>query len=84
MRAHRGLQGLSGVTTKQYLAALKKLGLTPAGNATAAALGLSVRHCMRLAAGARVTAPVARLLQLMLERRGPAPLGKIPTDRSAP
>jgi hypothetical protein len=33
------------MTTKQYLAALKQLGLTTAGQATAAALGLSLRQC---------------------------------------
>ncbi len=53
------------MTTHQYLAALKKLGLTPAGKATAEALGLSLRQCQRIAAGARVPEPVAKLLDLM-------------------
>lgn len=56
------------MTTKQYLAALAKLGLTPAGKATAAALGLSLRQCQRIAAGrAPVPEPVAILLELSVE-----------------
>jgi hypothetical protein len=54
------------LTTKQYLAALMRLGLTPASKATAKALGLSVRHCQRLAAGAPVPEPVALLLAMYL------------------
>ena len=50
------------MTTAQYLAALQRLGLTPAGKATAAALGLSLRQCQRIAAGAVVPRPVALLL----------------------
>lgn len=55
------------MTTKQYLAALAKLGLLPSGKATAAALGLSLRQCQRIAAGhAAVPGPVAKLLELLL------------------
>jgi hypothetical protein len=58
------------MTQKQYLDALKKLGLTPAGKATAEALGLSVRQCIRIGRGqSRVPGPVAKLLALMLEYR---------------
>lgn len=53
------------MTTKQYLAALKELGLTPSGKGTAAALGLSLRQVQRIAAGqAAVPGPVAKLLDL--------------------
>lgn len=54
------------MTTKQYLAALKKLDLTPAGQATAKALGLSLRQCQRISAGAPVPEPVALLLAMYL------------------
>jgi hypothetical protein len=55
------------VTTRQYLAALKRLGLTPAGQATAAALGVTVRQCQRYAAGEAVTETVAILLRLLVD-----------------
>lgn len=56
------------MTTKQYLAALRKLDLKPAGKATAETLGLSLRQCQRIAAGAApVPGPVDRLLTLMIE-----------------
>lgn len=54
------------MTTKQYLAALKKLGLTPASKTTAAALGLSVRQCLRIAAGQDVPPTLERLLTMYL------------------
>jgi hypothetical protein len=55
------------MTNTQYLAALKKLGLTPSGIDTADALGLSVRQCQRIAAGdSPVPEPVAKLLRLYL------------------
>ena len=60
------------MTTKQYLAALKKLDLTPSGKATAAALGLSVRQCQRIACGAApVPEAVALLLAMYLEHGVP-------------
>jgi hypothetical protein len=55
------------MTTKQYLAALKKLKLLPHSKFTAAALGLSRRQCQRLAAGHAVPQPVALLLAEYLE-----------------
>ena len=56
------------MTTKQYLAALAKLGLTPASKRTAAAVGLSLRQCQRIAAEqAPVPESVAILLELYLE-----------------
>jgi hypothetical protein len=55
------------LTTKQYLAALKRLGLTPASKKTAQALGLSPRQCQRIAAGeSAVPGPVALLLAMYL------------------
>jgi hypothetical protein len=52
------------MTTKQYLAALKLLGLTPSGRATAQALGLSLRQCQRIAAGeSEVPGSVAKLIE---------------------
>ena len=54
------------MTQKQYLDALKKLGLSPAGQSTAAALGLSVRHCQRIAAGFPVPDRTAKLLAALL------------------
>jgi hypothetical protein len=64
----RGLRGHpegSTMTTKQYLAALQKLGLTPE------ALGLSLRQCQRIAAGqCAVPGTLARLLALMIACAG--------------
>lgn len=55
------------MTTAEYLAALKKLGMTRASKVTAEALGLSVRQCQRIAAGtAPVPMPVERLLKMYL------------------
>lgn len=54
------------MTTKQYLAALKRLALTPSGKATAAALGLTVRQCQRYAAGDAVPRPVVLLIRMYL------------------
>jgi hypothetical protein len=65
--ANREVKTEHTMTTKQYLAALKKLGLTPASKATAAALGISLRHGQRIAAGAPVPAPVALLLRAKIE-----------------
>jgi len=55
------------MTTTQYLAALKKLSLTRASHATADTLGLSLRQCQRIAAGADIPKPVALLLRALLE-----------------
>lgn len=54
------------MTNNQYLAALKKLGLTPSGKTTAAALGLSLRQCQRIAAGQPVPKTLAKLLAMYL------------------
>ena len=56
------------LTKKQYLAALKKLNLSPSGRATAAALGVTVRQAQRYAAGAEVPLPIVIILRLMLDR----------------
>ena len=50
------------MTTKQYLAALKRLHLTPSGKPTAAALGVSVRQLQYYAAGRPIPQTVALLL----------------------
>lgn len=61
------------MTTAAYLKALKKLGLTSSGRATAAALGLSLRQCQRLAAGLNLPSPtLARLLAAYLRHGLPA------------
>lgn len=55
------------MTTAQYLRALKRVGLTPASNATAASLGLSRRQCQRIAAGeSPVPETVAKLLNMFV------------------
>jgi hypothetical protein len=56
------------MTTKQYLAALKKLGLSPAGKPTAQALGVSLRQIQYYAAGKPIPEPIAIILRLLLER----------------
>ena len=57
------------MTRNQYLAALAELGLTPASNETAAALGLTVRACQFYAAGDRpIPKPIALLLAMYLRR----------------
>lgn len=61
------------MTVKQYLAALKKLGLTPSGKATAEALGLTVRQCQRFASGEQdVPRPIVLLLAMYLRHGLPA------------
>lgn len=59
-----------GLTTDEYLAALERLGLTRAGQETAAALGVTVRHVQRYAAGQPVPPYVAIILGLMLAAQG--------------
>lgn len=58
------------MTTKQYLAALKSLGLTPHSKRTAELLGVSLPSIQRIAAGRQdVPRPVALLLA-MYQRHG--------------
>jgi len=54
------------MTTKQFHAALKRLGLSTASQRTAKALGVSVRRCQGYAAGAVVPNPIARLLAMYI------------------
>ena len=62
------------LTANQYLAALKKLGLTPASKRTAAALGLTVRQCQKYAAGTvAVPETVAKLIAMYLAHGIPSP-----------
>lgn len=73
-RASEATPGEDTMTTKQYLAALKSLGLTPSGKATSEALGLSLRQCQRIAAGeAAVPGPLGKLLQAYLRHGLPEP-----------
>ena len=68
----RGHPGNTAMTKTQYLQALKKLDLTPAGKATAEALGLSLRQCQRLASGdSPVPETVAKLLRMMVRHGRP-------------
>lgn len=54
------------MTTKEYRAALDKLGMTIVG--AAPVLGISRRHSQRIAGGGTpVPAPVEKLLKLMLK-----------------
>jgi len=56
------------MTITDYLKSLAKLDLTPASKQTAAALGLSLRQCQRIAAGdCAVPEPVAKLLACYIE-----------------
>lgn len=56
------------VTAKQYLACLKRLGLTPASKRTAAALGLSLGQCQKIAAGrSGISGPLEKLLAMYLK-----------------
>ena len=55
------------MTTREYLKALSKLGLTVSSRETAELLGLSVRHAWRLSVGdSPVPRPVEILLQMYL------------------
>jgi hypothetical protein len=57
------------MTTLQYLTALKKLDLSPQGQRTAAALGLSLRQLGRLAYGEQLpTRTVELLLECLLRK----------------
>jgi hypothetical protein len=60
------------MNTTQFLTALRKLCLTPASQQTAALLGVSVRHCQRLAEGAPIQPATAMLLRLYLKHGLPA------------
>ena len=61
------------MTKQQYLAALKRLGLTPAGQETARRLGLTLRQCQNYAAGdCPVPRPIALLLGMYLDHGLPA------------
>jgi len=57
-----GRKGIT-MTKAQYLAALKRLDLSPASQETADALGVTIRACQFYAAGDR---PIPRMLELLL------------------
>lgn len=55
------------MTTRQYLAALRSLGLLPASKRTAELLGLSLPSIQRIAAGRQdVPRPVELLIEMYL------------------
>jgi hypothetical protein len=55
------------MSERQFVAALKKLGLGVASQRTAKALGVGIRQCQRLAVGEQpVPPPVERLLKMYL------------------
>ena len=57
---------MAPMTTAQYHAALKRLGLRPMAKATAEALGLSVSQLYRIASGrSPVPGTLVRLLDLL-------------------
>jgi hypothetical protein len=56
------------MSESQFRGALKKLGLTVASQRTAAALGISIRQCQRLAVGEQpVPLPMERLLKMYVD-----------------
>jgi hypothetical protein len=56
------------MSVRAYKAALRKLGLTVAGQKTARCFGVGVRHCMRIAHGkVRVPRPVELLIGMYLK-----------------
>lgn len=57
------------MTTAQYLAALKRLGLTPHGIKTREALGKSARQLARYAKGYPIESTVEKLLTALMEKR---------------
>ena len=56
------------MTTAQYLAALKRLGLTTHGKATALALGVSIRQLSDYANGKGYTPMLEQLLVCLLSK----------------
>lgn len=60
------------MTNLQYIAALRKLGLTVASKRTAAALGVTVRTSQSYATDGTIPEPVAKLLRCYLEHGLPA------------
>lgn len=70
------------MTLTEYHAALARLNLKPASTVTAAALGLSLRQCQRIAAGhCPVPEPVAIILRLHGATDTPDPSPARPTGR---
>jgi hypothetical protein len=63
------------MTTKQYLTALKRLGLTPASQTTVRVLGMSLRQIQSFKSGEQaVPRPVALLLRMYVDHGIPADL----------
>lgn len=60
------------MTNLQYLAALKRLGLTPASKRTAAVLGISLRTSQYYATDKPIPEPIAKLLRCYLTHGLPA------------
>ena len=55
---------------KQYLAALKRLGLSPTGKATQAALGVGKQPLLRLSSGKQAVSKTVALLLAMYLKHG--------------
>jgi len=58
------------MTPEEYRKALERLDLTVASKATATALGMTIRHAQRVAAGTRAVHPAVALLLRMYLRHG--------------
>jgi fructose-specific phosphotransferase system IIC component len=65
--------GSKPMSTKQYIAALDKLGLTHASKTTSALLGISVGHMLKIKAGHPVSKTLQHLLEAWLQIGKPPP-----------
>lgn len=64
------------MTSEEYRAALRKLGLRHASKRTATLLGVTVRQCQNLAMGKQAVSPtIARLLAMYLRHGLPDEIG---------
>jgi hypothetical protein len=63
------------MSTKQYIAALDKLGLSHASRATSNLLGISVGHMLKIKAGHPVSVTLQHLLEAWLQIGKPPPWG---------
>jgi hypothetical protein len=61
------------MTTRQYIAALDRLGLTHASKTTSALLGISVGHMLKIKAGYPVSVTLQHLLEAWLQIGSPPP-----------
>jgi hypothetical protein len=61
------------MTTRQYIAALDKLGLSHASKATSNLLGISIGHMLKIKAGHPVSKTLQHLLEAWLQIGSPPP-----------